>query len=223
MIQVVARPGIILPLGRQGEHEARCILFDVGCWQAHFPGGAPALAVQRAGDGIPYPVDITAEGNLVVWRISNADLSAVGPGRCELSWYMGETIVKSQTYATLVEASLTADGSTIPPEEEQSWVDKVLQTGAKVEALSQHPPKPGSDGYWMLWDHDQQGYVPSDIPLPDGGGTGYIIGHGLHLDEETNSLSVQTAEDFTGDNTLPITAAAVQTTVGNIRTLLETI
>ena len=49
------------------------------------------------------------------------------------------------------------------------------------------------------------------------------IGHGLLLDRETNTLSVNAVSDFEGDNTLPITAAAVQDTVGNIEILLGTI
>lgn len=55
------------------------------------------------------------------------------------------------------------------------------------------------------------------------GGRVYVIGHGLKLDEQTNTLSVDTAESVEQDNTLPVTSAAVFTTVGNIEVLLETI
>lgn len=58
---------------------------------------------------------------------------------------------------------------------------------------------------------------------PTGGGAGYNIGSGLHLDAEKNVLSVQTAEGVEKDNTLPITSAAVYTVVGNIDILLGTI
>lgn len=54
-----------------------------------------------------------------------------------------------------------------------------------------------------------------------GGGVIYRFGHGLKqngLDVSVNSVS-----DFSGDNTLPMTAAGVQTTVGNIEALLATI
>lgn len=61
--------------------------------------------------------------------------------------------------------------------------------------------------------------VPQDAA--PGGGTDWQFGHGLK--QEGNLVSVDTADGFDGDNTLPITAAAVQTTVGNIETLLETI
>lgn len=52
-------------------------------------------------------------------------------------------------------------------------------------------------------------------------GTDYKFGHGLK--QEGVNVSVDAVSDFTGDNTLPMTAAGVQTTVGNIEALLETI
>ena len=54
-------------------------------------------------------------------------------------------------------------------------------------------------------------------------GSLYKIGHGLKLDGATNTLSVDTADSVERDNTLPITSAAVHTTVGNIEILLGTI
>lgn len=55
-----------------------------------------------------------------------------------------------------------------------------------------------------------------------GGGMNYRIGHGLRV-TGGNTLEVDTAEEAEQDNTLPITSAAVYTTVGNIEILLETI
>ena len=48
---------------------------------------------------------------------------------------------------------------------------------------------------------------------------GYKIGAGLVVDEETNTLSVDTAEAVEEDNTKPITSAAVYTQLGNGRPL----
>lgn len=63
-----------------------------------------------------------------------------------------------------------------------------------------------------------------DAILAQGGGGGYNIGHGLLLDQETNTISVNTVDGLDNeDNTLPITAAAVSRTVGNINALLGTI
>lgn len=64
----------------------------------------------------------------------------------------------------------------------------------------------------------------SSVEITNGGGEGgpvYKFGHGLK--QEGLTVSVDAVNDFTGDNTLPITAAGVQTTVGNIEALLATI
>lgn len=49
----------------------------------------------------------------------------------------------------------------------------------------------------------------------------FKIGNGLLLDEETNTLSVDVANDAEKDNTRPISSAAVDTIVGNISVLLS--
>ena len=63
----------------------------------------------------------------------------------------------------------------------------------------------------------------STVQIADGGEKepDYQFGHGLTLTGTT--VSVDTVDDFKGDNTLPMTAAGVQTAVGNIEALLGTI
>ena len=51
-------------------------------------------------------------------------------------------------------------------------------------------------------------------------GKEYQIGAGLKLDENTNTLSVDTADVVEQDNTKPVTSAAVHTEIGNIEALL---
>lgn len=61
----------------------------------------------------------------------------------------------------------------------------------------------------------------STVQVTGGGGIVYRFGHGLKQDGL--DVSVDAVSDFSGDNTLPMTAAGVQTTVGNIEALLSTI
>ena len=64
--------------------------------------------------------------------------------------------------------------------------------------------------------------VLSEVQVAGGGGAiPYRFGHGLKQDGL--DVSVDAVSDFSGDNTLPMTAAGVQTTVGNIEALLATI
>lgn len=91
-----------------------------------------------------------------------------------------------------------------------------------IIAINNNPPKPGVNGYWLIYNPETGEYEESDIPLPEGGGFPYQIGNGLKV-TGGDTLEVDTATDVEQDNTLPITSAAVYTTVGNIEILLGTI
>ena len=51
------------------------------------------------------------------------------------------------------------------PEPQPSWLAKVIE-------LSNHPPVPGENGYWMIWDTDNGAYTESELPLPPVSGEG---------------------------------------------------
>ena len=46
------------------------------------------------------------------------------------------------------------------PEPQPSWLAKVID-------LNNHPPIPGDNGCWMIWNTDSGAYVESVLPLPD--------------------------------------------------------
>ena len=46
------------------------------------------------------------------------------------------------------------------PEPQPSWL-------AKVIGLNNHPPIPGDNGYWLIWNIDNGKYVESELLLPD--------------------------------------------------------
>ena len=51
------------------------------------------------------------------------------------------------------------------PEPQPSWLAKVID-------LNNHPPIPGDNGYWLIWDTGRSAYVESELPLPAGGSGG---------------------------------------------------
>ena len=87
--------------------------------------------------------------------------------------------------------------------------------------------KINSDGYLIITlTNNQQinaGLVEPKLPIASPGTLGGIrVGRNLSIDE-SGVLNVNTADEVEQDNTLPITSAAVHTTVGNIEELLKTI
>ena len=125
----------------------------------------------------------------------------------------------------------THNGDTVLP---TVWANLgVIQPGAAPGELSR-PPTPGlweqelakkadrmdytEDGNLGLYAGDE---LLSSVKVSGGTETGYGIGHGLEVQD--GDLTVVTTDDFSGDNTLPMTAAGVETVVGNIEVLLGTI
>ena len=114
------------------------------------------------------------------------------------------------------------------PEPQPSWLAKVID-------LNNHPPIPGENGYWLLWDTDSGVYVESELPLPEvsSGGSGgnwsqisekpFDTIDGNTLVNRSGTLCVNTTDDAEQDNTRPITSSGVHVICGNINALLQAI
>ena len=105
------------------------------------------------------------------------------------------------------------------PEPQPGWLAKVID-------LNNHPPIPGKNGYWLIWDTDKGAYVESELAVSGGMGfatpdsAGIIkVGKNLAISED-GVLSVITTDTAQQDNTKPITSAGVYTLAGNIEVLL---
>ena len=112
------------------------------------------------------------------------------------------------------------------PEPQPSWLAKIID-------LNNHPPIPGDNGYWMLWNTDSGAYVESDLPLPEvsgGGGSWSQISDkpfntidGNTLVNRSGALCVNTTDNAEQDYTRPITSSGVHLICGNINALLQSI
>ena len=73
---------------------------------------------------------------------------------------------------------------------------EISQAEANIKELNAHPPVPGENGYWMLWDLDTHSYVQSQLVVP-----------GLHIEiGETTTGEPGTPANVTnsGTNTAPV-------------------
>lgn len=78
----------------------------------------------------------------------------------------GNTVKHTNVVQVYVPASLSGDGTwPIVPTE-------FSQMEARIRDLNDHPPIPGSNGYWTIWDTDAQKYVESQFPVGSAGPKG---------------------------------------------------
>ena len=133
MIIVNAQPGKALYLGKRGENLVRRVVFDISAWQRFFGEGVAQLIAQRMGDGIPYPCNVKMDGDKVFWDITEVDVDVPGNyGKCELSYYIGDRLIKSEIYQTIVFDSMGAPSDDMP-EAYEGWLEEILAAGAKAE------------------------------------------------------------------------------------------
>ncbi len=78
-----------------------------------------------------------------------------------------------------------------------------------------------SDDGILSWTNNRGLENPAPVRIKGDDGTKFTVDKTLTLAD--GILSVNTAEEVEKDNTLPVTSAAVHTTVGNINALLATI
>lgn len=124
-------------LGKQHENLAVILQFDVSAWtDAITPGGVFGVNVRRHGEGASYPCPITVDGAVVSMQVRDVETEKDGSGYVELEYRVGDTIVRSCTWKTYVEPSIT-DVTTEPPDPYESWVETLTELGAQTEAHAQ--------------------------------------------------------------------------------------
>lgn len=167
MIQILAANETTLRLGRQGEHLARQVVFDLTGWIDTYGDGVPELICLRPGDDAPHPVAYDRDGSTLVWTVTSAyTVSVDAYGQCELRWYVDDVIVKSRTWRTWVEPAMDTPTGAAPPEPQQGWVNQVLAAGAAAQAAAQasaHPPMLSTDITWMVWDTASGQYMDTGV------------------------------------------------------------
>ena len=145
--------------------------------------------VARQYDNMSRRIDI--EGPLpegYTWQLlvqcgENADTILLEPTKTGVGAALtADNLSVSGEYYFQLRGILTADGvtkqhtnmvSSFVPESLTglgTWPEvptEFAQVEARILELYQHPPVPGSNGYWLVWDTDKNEYVESQLSLPD--------------------------------------------------------
>lgn len=141
-------------------------------------------------DAIPLQA---ASGGLSA-TLTAAQCSQFGPYYIQLrGTEPGGAVRHTNVVPTIVPRSVsgTASWPTIPSEFE------AFET--RMRDIASHPPIPGEDGKWQIWDPDADKYVPSDFPLPEGSGSeSYVVNvwaYNVKADDSETSLAASAAYD----------------------------
>ena len=188
---------------------------------------ASLIVVGDLPDGWEWAMLVECQGNLNIIPLSPVEggvgvtltddmLSLPGYYTMQLRGMQGDVVRHTNQIQVFIPESLSGDAQWPEVPSEFTEIEQ------NIIAINNNPPKPGSNGFWLIYNPETGEYEESDIPLPEGGGFSYQIGNGLKV-TGVNTLEVDTATDVEQNNTLPITSAAVYTTVGNIEILLGTI
>lgn len=134
MIERIANQSVPIRLGYAGENEVLRVGFDLTSLKNLFPGGHPLLVVKRPADHEAYPVSLEITDDFGWWTVSNVDTEQAGYGSCQIHWYLGNQLAKSEQYSFFVNKALAA-GSTQPPEAAEQWYDDFVRTIGSLESL----------------------------------------------------------------------------------------
>ena len=219
-----------IPIGRSAEYGVTEIVFDCADWLRIWPDLMLEVWATAPGGAAAYEAKTRIEGTAIIWEIGRPDTITAGSGKVEVRGYTPDKCKLSAVTHTLIDASLmnaTAD----PPESQQPWyvsareaADRAEQAAAQAKEVADNLSGGAITGSvrfdveQSLTD-EQKAQARANIGAD---AIRFATDATLSLSPE-GVLSVNTADKVEADNTLPVTSAAVQTTVGNIEVLLDTI
>lgn len=124
-------------------------------------------------EGWTWDILVSASGNSDTWPLALGDgqasitltddnLSVRGEYYLQLRGTNGDQVRHTNVITAYNSRSLSGAGQwpTLPTE----WI----QAEKDIKELNAHPPVPGSNGYWLLWDLSSHSYQESDLPVPVG-------------------------------------------------------
>ena len=123
-----------ISIGHKAEKGVEAIEFDLTAWVETYGSGTLTVIMRRWGDAIPYPIALEIdENNKATWTLSDIDTAKAGMAYAQLSYIVGETVVKkSDIYTFRVMDSLVGEGE--PPEAYESWLEHLTHFAAEAMA-----------------------------------------------------------------------------------------
>ena len=152
------------------------------CIQGSIPDGWDWDLLVQVGELLDVIRLTPGNGSLSV-TLTAEMLALAGFYTIQLRGARGEKVRHTNTIRVFVPESLSGDARwpELPTEFSRAEAD--------IRALNAHPPVPGADGFWQLWDLETDQYLPSELPLPAGG-------EGNVSSREINIIRVLSREEY---------------------------
>lgn len=148
--------------------------YDDNVWALDLTGELPEgwswAALIAQGENLDI-IELTPNEAGASAALTAAQLSMDGYYTIQIRGTKGDQVRHTNLVQVFIPRSLSGDATwpTLPTE--------FSQAEARIAAASAHPPIPGEDGYWMIWDTAAGAYKQSDTPVPGGdGGTDISLG-----------------------------------------------
>lgn len=114
------------------------------------------------GEQLYNIIDMTRTGDVATVELTAVMLPFSGKYTAQLRGIDGDKVYHSDTFDMWVKYSIEP-GSTYDPVPSEFY-----QIEAKITDLNNHPPTPGNNGYWMIWNPTTRKYEESTVALPEG-------------------------------------------------------
>ena len=114
------------------------------------------------GEELYNIIDLNRDGDICSVELTSKMLPFAGKYTMQLRAINGDKVKHSDTFDAWIKYSIEP-ASTYDPVPSEFY-----QIEQNITEMNNHPPKPGQNGYWLVWDITTSQYKESDIPLPDG-------------------------------------------------------
>ena len=126
-----------IPIGHQGENEARCLIWNIADYIEEFGSGSASVRVtQPVSEDVYLATNVSIVDNYAIWTITSVDTAEAGTGMCELYYYdsSGDVVAKSDVMRTWVLPTQGATGDTPSPYEDLLEQVAAYASSASVSA-----------------------------------------------------------------------------------------
>ena len=122
-------------LGRCGENLARRVAIDASTWLGRWPGARLEVLCHRPTESTLYIPDTLLDGAVLLWTVTAADTAFPGTGKGEVRAILGDVVVKSAVFDTVITPALEGTAGD-PPAAGADWATDVIQAADRAEAAS---------------------------------------------------------------------------------------